>query len=57
MVLSESLEEGSRRLGRLGWGGVSAERAVKGMLRERVTADQQTTEIRQTWSSTSCQPT
>ena len=39
----------SYRLGRLGRGGVSAERDVSGMLWERVTADQQAAEIRQTW--------
>jgi hypothetical protein len=38
----------SHRLGRLGCGGVSAERDVNGMLWERVMADQQAAEIRQT---------
>jgi hypothetical protein len=52
----ESHEAISCRLGRLGCGGVSAEREVNGMLRERVTADQQTSESRQTWPSTSYQP-
>lgn len=36
--------------------GVSVERDVNGMLRERVTANQQAAEIRQTWPSTSYRP-
>ena len=39
-------EEISCRMGRLGWGGCSAGREVKGLLWERVTADQQVGEIR-----------
>jgi hypothetical protein len=50
-------EEISCCIGRLGCGGVSAERGVNGMLWERVTADQQAAEIRQTRPSTSDQPT
>lgn len=42
----ESHEEISCRIGRLGWGGCSARREVKGLLWERVTADQQAAEIR-----------
>ena len=41
------------RLRHFGYGGVSAERDVNGMLWECVTADLQAAGIRQTWSSMS----
>lgn len=52
----QSHEELSSLLGRLECGGVSAGREVKGMLRERMMADQQTAEIRQIWPSMSYRP-